>query len=104
MKKLFLALLSIALFSSTSAYAAKAQLVKSTPAEGSVNAAPLPVPVTPITIYMNENQLQPQYVSSADGLVAGITQVNLQIPVGTYPSSAVNIYMSGAQGPLYIGH
>jgi methionine-rich copper-binding protein CopC len=40
MKKLFLALLSIALFSSTSAYAAKAQLVKSTPAEGSVNATP----------------------------------------------------------------
>jgi len=40
MKKLFLALLSIALFSSTAAYAAKAQLVKSTPAEGSVNAAP----------------------------------------------------------------
>jgi methionine-rich copper-binding protein CopC len=39
MKKLLPALLSIALFS-TSAYAAKAQLVKSTPAEGSVNAAP----------------------------------------------------------------
>jgi methionine-rich copper-binding protein CopC len=40
MKRLFLASLSIALFSSTSAYAATAQLVKSAPAEGSVNAAP----------------------------------------------------------------
>jgi methionine-rich copper-binding protein CopC len=40
MKKLFLALLSIALFSGTAAYASKAQLVKSTPAEGSVNATP----------------------------------------------------------------
>jgi methionine-rich copper-binding protein CopC len=40
MKKLFLALLSIALFSSASAYAAKAHLVKSTPDDGSVNAAP----------------------------------------------------------------
>jgi uncharacterized protein (TIGR03437 family) len=71
--------------------------------DGSVNAAPLPVPVTPITIYMNENQLQPQYVASADGLVAGITQVNVQIPVGTYPSNPVNVYMSGALGPLYVG-
>jgi methionine-rich copper-binding protein CopC len=40
MKKLFLALVSITLLSSASAYAAKAQLVKSTPGEGSVNAAP----------------------------------------------------------------
>jgi hypothetical protein len=52
---------------------------------------------------MNEKQLQPQYVASADSLVAGISQVNVQIPVATYPSGAVNIYMSGAQGPLYIG-
>lgn len=43
MKKLFLALVSIALFSSTSsAYAAHAQFVKSTPADGSVNATPPP--------------------------------------------------------------
>jgi len=71
--------------------------------DGSVNAAPLPVPVAPITIYMNEKQVQPQYVASADGLVAGITQVNVPIPVGTYASNPVNIYMSGAQGALYVG-
>jgi uncharacterized protein (TIGR03437 family) len=71
--------------------------------DGSVNAAPLPVPVLPINAYINETQVQPQYVASADGLVAGITQVNLQIPVGTYTSNPVTIYIGGAVGPIYVG-
>jgi methionine-rich copper-binding protein CopC len=40
MKKLFLALLSIALFSITSAYAADTRLAKSTPADGSTLSSP----------------------------------------------------------------
>jgi uncharacterized protein (TIGR03437 family) len=71
--------------------------------DGSVSAAPLPVPVTPVTAYIDENQVQPQFVGAADGLVAGITQVNLQVPVATYSSNPVNVSIAAAVGPLYVG-
>ncbi len=40
-----------------------------------------------VTVYFNDNQIQPQFAAAADGLIAGITQVNIQIPVGTYASN-----------------
>lgn len=64
--------------------------------DGSVNSFPLPVPVAPVSVYIGGNQVLPQFVAVADGLVAGITQVNLQIPVATYPSNPVNVSINGA--------
>jgi hypothetical protein len=46
--------------------------------------------------------VQPQFVGAAVGLVAGITQVNVQIPVIAYPSNRVNIGLNFGQGILYI--
>jgi uncharacterized protein (TIGR03437 family) len=52
--------------------------------DGSVSAPPLPVPVTSINATIGNNQVQPDFVSAASGLVAGITQINVRVPVATY--------------------
>jgi len=71
--------------------------------DGSVSAPPLPVPVAPMGAYIDSNQVQPQFVAAADGLVAGITQINIQIPVATYTSNPVTAGVGSAYAPLYIG-
>ena len=71
--------------------------------DGSVSAPPLPVPVASISAYINGNQVQPQFAGAADGLVAGITQINLQVPVGTYSTNAVSASVDNAFGQIYIG-
>ncbi len=70
--------------------------------DGSVTAPPLPVPVASVTAYINGNQVQPQFVGAADGLVAGITQLNVELPVATYSSSMVAASVNGAAGQIYI--
>ena len=45
---------------------------------------------------------QPQYVGAAVGLVAGVTQVNLLVPLQKYSSSATNITVNAAAAPLYV--
>jgi len=70
--------------------------------DGSISSPPLPVPVASIVAYINFSQVQPQFVGAADGLVAGITQVNLQIPVATYPSNQITASVDDAQAQIYI--
>jgi uncharacterized protein (TIGR03437 family) len=70
--------------------------------DGSVSAMPLPVPVASITAYLDGNQVQPQFVGAADGLIAGITQINVQIPVAAYSSNMVSVSLNQAAGPVYI--
>jgi uncharacterized protein (TIGR03437 family) len=70
--------------------------------DGSVSAPPLPVPVTPVSASIGTNQVQPQFVAAAAGLVAGITQVNLPIPVAPYGSNPVNVYVNSALASIYI--
>jgi uncharacterized protein (TIGR03437 family) len=70
--------------------------------DGSISAPPLPVPASGVSVYFNSNQLQPQFVGAADGLIAGITQVNVQIPVGTYSSNPTGINVNGAFAQIYI--
>ena len=72
--------------------------------DGSVSAPPLPVPVASISAYINGNQVQPQFVGAADGLVAGITQINIQVPVGTYSANAASVSVNNAFGQIYIGN
>ena len=56
-----------------------------------------------MSAYIDGNQVQPQFVAAADGLVAGITQINLQVPVGTYSTNAVSASVDNAFGQIYIG-
>jgi uncharacterized protein (TIGR03437 family) len=71
--------------------------------DGSVSAMPLPVPVTPVTTWVGVQQVQPQFVAAADGLIAGITQINLQIPVAAYSSDPTELSVNGTSALLYIG-
>jgi uncharacterized protein (TIGR03437 family) len=54
-------------------------------------------------VFIAQNHVQPQFVGAAYGLIAGITQVNVQVPVATYSSSPVSASVGGASGPVYIG-
>jgi uncharacterized protein (TIGR03437 family) len=75
--------------------------------DGSVSAPPLPVPAAGVSVFIQEEgPIQPQFVAAADGLIAGITQINVQIPVGTYPSNPntviVNVLVNDGSGQIYI--
>ncbi len=77
--------------------------------DGSVSAPPLPMPVTPVGVTFNSNSnstsnsVQPQFVGAADGLVAGITQVNVQIPAGNYSSNPTMVNVNISEAQIYIG-
>jgi uncharacterized protein (TIGR03437 family) len=70
--------------------------------DGSVSMPPLPVPAASVSAYINGNPAQPQFAAAAYGMVAGITQVNVQIPVATYPSNPVNVSIGQAPAQIYI--
>jgi len=70
--------------------------------DGSVSAPPLPVPVASVSVNVNGTQVQPQFAGAADGMVAGITQVNVQIPIGTYSSNPITMGVNGASAQMYI--
>jgi uncharacterized protein (TIGR03437 family) len=75
-------------------------------ADGLVNASPLPVPLAAVTVYFSGTQsaVAPQFVAAAAGMIAGIIQVNVQVPAsiplpGT--TSPVAISVNGAGAKLY---
>jgi uncharacterized protein (TIGR03437 family) len=72
--------------------------------DGSVSVPPLPVPAAPVTAYIDGNPVQPQFAGAAQGLVAGITQVNLQIPVASYSSNPIAAFVNDAFAQIYIDH
>lgn len=51
-------------------------------ADGLLNSAPLPVPIAGVTVYFPtaSSPTTPQYVAAAMGMIAGISQVNVQLP------------------------
>jgi len=66
--------------------------------DGLVNVAPLPVPLVSVQVYLPAGfapGVSPQYVSAAPGLIAGITQINVQVPTG--------IATTGGMAPIGIG-
>jgi uncharacterized protein (TIGR03437 family) len=71
--------------------------------DGSVSARPLPVPVAAVPAYIGGNPVEPQFVAAAYGLVAGITQVNVEVPVATYSLNPVSVFVGGAAGQIYVG-
>ena len=70
--------------------------------DGTINFPPLPVPVVPVSVLINGHSVSPQFVAAAYGLVAGITQVNVQVPFSTYTSNQVNVELNFGHGILHI--
>ncbi len=71
--------------------------------DGTTNTAPPSVPVAPVgPAYIGQYQVPPQFVAAAVGATAGVSQVNVQVPVGQYPASPMSITISQASAPIYI--
>ncbi|HEY4364401.1 MAG TPA: SBBP repeat-containing protein [Bryobacteraceae bacterium] len=82
--------------------------------DGFMSSYPLPVPAVPVTVYVSTGlgnnpqpggpspYVQPLYAGAAPGLIAGITQVNIQIPPGTYASNGATVGVNASYAPLYV--
>ena len=70
--------------------------------DGSVSYPPLAAPAASVSVSIGGNPVQPSAILAADGLVAGITQVNVTIPAGDYSLPPIYISIDGAQGQIYI--
>jgi len=73
--------------------------------DGLTNGNPLPVPLAAVTVYfpVTPSAVTPQFVGAAPGLIAGITQVNVQVPTSV-PSTTnlpIEISVNAASAPLY---
>ncbi len=76
--------------------------------DGVVNASPLPVPLTTVLVNFPalSSGITPQFAAAAPGMIAGITQVNIQLPATT-PSSGttpITIGLNTASAKLYTTH
>jgi uncharacterized protein (TIGR03437 family) len=59
--------------------------------DGLPGAAPLPQPAAPVTVTIGGQLVQPQYAGQAPYAVAGVMQINAQIPGGTQAGNAVPV-------------
>ena len=59
--------------------------------DGKPAQAPLPSPVLPVTVTIGGLTLKPQYAGGAPGEVAGVMQINVQVPSGIAPGNAVPV-------------
>ena len=73
-------------------------------ADGLLNANPLPVPLAAVTVYFpaTPSAVTPQFLGAAAGMIAGITQVNVQVPPtvpvsGTTTPIAIEVNFAGAK-------
>jgi uncharacterized protein (TIGR03437 family) len=71
--------------------------------DGDVNGAPLPVPVIAAYVTISGKPIPIQFAAAAYGLVAGITQLNVLVPVGTYAMNPSYITVNSGAAPIYIG-
>jgi uncharacterized protein (TIGR03437 family) len=72
--------------------------------DGLLNASPLPVPLAAVTVYFPAGSVAPQFVGAAPEMIAGITQVNVQVPASTSSSGAttpITIGINSASAQLY---
>ena len=70
--------------------------------DGMINVAPLPVPLASVFAYVGGQQVQPQFIGAAAGLAAGITQVNIQVPVMTYAQNPTYVGLNQSEAPVYL--
>jgi uncharacterized protein (TIGR03437 family) len=59
--------------------------------DGLINSVPLPLPVAPVTVTIGGQNATVNFAGGAPGLVAGVIQVNAQIPTGTPAGNAVPV-------------
>jgi uncharacterized protein (TIGR03437 family) len=59
--------------------------------DGALNAEPLPLPIAAVTVTIGGKNATVNFAGGAPGLVAGVIQVNAQIPAGITTGSAVPI-------------
>ena len=75
--------------------------------DGLLNASPLPVPQTPVTVYFPATPsaaVAPQFLAAAAGMIAGITQVNVQVPetvLVSGPNNPIAFEVNSAGARLY---
>jgi len=71
--------------------------------DGQPGAAPLPQPVAPITVTIGGQPAAVQYAGQAPAAVAGVIQINAQIPSGTQPGNAVPVVVQAGSVPTQAG-
>jgi uncharacterized protein (TIGR03437 family) len=59
--------------------------------DGKPAVQPLPAPLLPVTVSIGGQTVQPEYAGGAPEEVAGVMQVNVEIPTDITPSSAVPV-------------
>ena len=71
--------------------------------DGKINTSAAAKPLAPASANVSGSVTAPvEFVGSAVGLVAGITQVNLRIPVAKYPANPNSITVNFATAPLFL--
>ncbi len=71
--------------------------------DGLVNSAPLPVPTATVMANVANTPVQPQFVGAAPGQIAGIVQVNIQLPTtAKYSSNPITVGLNNASVPVYV--
>jgi uncharacterized protein (TIGR03437 family) len=76
-------------------YATGAGLMNPTPQDGQPGTAPLPQPNLQVTATIGGKPATVQYAGGAQGIVAGVLQVNIQVPSGLAPGSVPIVLMVG---------
>jgi len=70
--------------------------------DGKLATAPLPAPILPVNVTVAGQPATVQYAGAAPGEVAGVMQVNVQIPAGS-PSGAVPVTVTVGTSPTQPG-
>ncbi len=60
----------------------------------------LATPVTPVTVKIGSSFVTPSYVGAAPSLIAGLTQINVQIPTTVIPGDVPVLVISGGAGGI----
>jgi uncharacterized protein (TIGR03437 family) len=81
--------------SSISIYATGTGLLSPTATDGAiVSPSSLPLSVSPVTVNIGGLPATVSYQGGAPGLVAGVMQINAQVPAGVAPGPAVPVTIS----------
>src|SRR5262249_13333464 len=71
--------------------------------DGKLATVPLPAPVAPVTVTIDGIDAPVLYAGAAQGLVAGVIQINVQIPEGVQPGARpVVVKVGQAQSPAAV--
>jgi uncharacterized protein (TIGR03437 family) len=83
-------------------YASGFGLTRPASVDGLRNTSSPAALTTPVIVHFPAGNVTPQFAGSAPGMVAGITQINVAIPVASYASSQVGINVNNAAATVYV--